>query len=100
TNTNGDVRGYITNHKALTDEENEQLSVKDVVGGFGMMTVTRRNGNNTPFVGQIPVVNGEINEEFSSYLYHSEQIQSAVLVSTLLNEDATVLAAGGFMIQL
>ena len=99
-NTNGDVRGYVTNHQALTDEENETLSVKEVVGGFGTMTVTRRNGNNTPFIGQIPIINGEINEEFTSYLYHSEQIPSTMLVSTIIDDDLTVEAAGGFMIQL
>ena len=99
-NTNGDVRGYVTNHQALTDEENETLSVKEVVGGFGTMTVTRRNGNNPPFIGQIPIINGEINEEFTSYLYHSEQIPSTMLVSTIIDDDLTVEAAGGFMIQL
>ena len=99
-NTNGDVRGYVTNHQALSDEENETLSIKEVVGGFGTMTVTRRNGNNTPFVGQIPIINGEINEEFTSYLYHSEQIPSTMLVSIIIDDDLTVEAAGGFMIQL
>ena len=99
-NTNGDVRGYVTNHQSLTDDENETLSVKEVVGAFGTMTVTRRNGNNMPFIGQIQIINGEINEEFASYLYHSEQIPSAVLVSTLIDDDSSVEAAGGFMIQL
>ena len=64
------------------------------------MTVIRRNGNNTPFIGQIPIINGEINEEFTSYLYHSEQIPSTMLVSTIIDDDLTVEAAGGFMIQL
>lgn len=99
-NTNGDVRGYVTNHQALTSEDELHLTLKEVVGSFGAMTVTRRNGNNPPFIGQIPIISGEINDEFASYLYQSEQIPSTVLVSTLMNEQYKVEAAGGFMIQL
>lgn len=100
-NTTGDVRGYVSNPKAyvpLTD--NQQLDIGNAVGTYGTMTVTRRNGNNTPFIGQIPLVSGEIGDDFSFYLSNSEQIPSAVGVATLLNHDFSVQSAGGFMIQL
>jgi molecular chaperone Hsp33 len=100
-NTTGDVRGYVSNPKAyvpLTD--NQQLDIGNAVGTYGTMTVTRRNGNTTPFIGQIPLVSGEIGDDFSFYLSNSEQIPSAVGVATLLNHDFSVQSAGGFMIQL
>ncbi|MFP3471869.1 Hsp33 family molecular chaperone HslO, partial [Micrococcus sp. SIMBA_144] len=39
-------------------------------------------------------------EDFTYYLVTSEQVPSAVGVGVLVNPDNTILAAGGFMIQL
>lgn len=100
-NTTGDVRGYVTNPKAYLPLNNDQqLDISNAVGTYGTMTVTRRNGNNTPFIGQIPIISGEIGDDFSFYLSNSEQIPSAVGVATLINEDFSIRSAGGFMIQL
>jgi molecular chaperone Hsp33 len=100
-NTLGDVRGYVSNPKAYVPlTEDQQLDIATAVGTYGTMTVTRRNGNNTPFIGQIPMMTGEIGDDFSFYLSNSEQIPSAVGVGTLINPDFSVSGAGGFMIQL
>lgn len=100
-NTTGDVRGYVTNPKAYVDLNAEnQLDIGSAVGPNGSLSVTRRNGNNMPFIGQVPLVSGEIGDDFTSYLLTSEQIPSSVGVSTLIAQDFSVSQAGGFIIQL
>ncbi|MBQ0141078.1 MAG: Hsp33 family molecular chaperone HslO [Kurthia sp.] len=100
-NTTGDVRGYVTNPKAYVDlNDDNQLDIGTAVGPYGSLSVTRRNGNNMPFIGQVPLVSGEIGDDFTSYLLTSEQIPSSVGVSTLIAQDFSVSQAGGFIIQL
>ncbi|PAF11511.1 redox-regulated molecular chaperone Hsp33, partial [Shouchella clausii] len=52
------------------------------------------------FSGQVPIVSGELGEDFTYYLVTSEQIPSSVGVGVLVNPDNTILASGGFIIQL
>lgn len=51
------------------------------------------------FTGQVPMVSGEISEDFTYYFATSEQIPSAVGAGVLVNPDHSVLAAGGFIVQ-
>lgn len=53
-----------------------------------------------PFTGSVPIVSGEIGEDFTYYFANSEQTPSSVGVGVLVNPDETILAAGGFIIQL
>src|SRR5699024_909858 len=46
------------------------------------------------------IVSGEISEDFTYYFASSEQIPTAIGAGVLVNPDHTVLAAGGFIIQL
>lgn len=43
---------------------------------------------------------GELGDDFTYYLVSSEQVPSSVGVGVLVNPDNTILAAGGFIIQL
>ena len=52
------------------------------------------------FTGQVPIVSGELGEDFTYYFATSEQIPSSVGVGVLVNPDNSILAAGGFIIQL
>ena len=52
------------------------------------------------FTGSVPIVSGEIAEDFTYYFAASEQVPSSVGLGVLVNPDNTVLAAGGFIIQL
>ena len=52
------------------------------------------------FTGQVEIVSGELGDDFTYYLVSSEQVPSSVGVGVLVNPDNTILAAGGFIIQL
>lgn len=101
TNAKGEVRGYVSNpHTHFDLNEQGKLDVKRAVGTDGLMTISKDIGLQHPFVGQIPITSGEIGEDFTSYLFNSEQTASAVGVGVLVNPDNTIQTAGGFIIQL
>lgn len=100
-NGKGEVRGYVTNPQTHFDlNEQGKLDVKRAVGTNGMLTVSKDIGLQQPFMGQIPLVSGEIGEDFTSYLLNSEQVPSAVGVGVLVNPDNTIQTSGGFIIQI
>ena len=53
-----------------------------------------------PYIGQIPLVTGEIAEDLTAYYAQSEQIPSSVGLGVLMNKENTVKRAGGFVVQL
>jgi len=54
-----------------------------------------------PYVGSVPIVSGEIGEDFAYYLAKSEQIPSAVMLGVLLHNSAPyVRASGGVLVQM
>ncbi|MET3576249.1 Hsp33 family molecular chaperone HslO [Bhargavaea ullalensis] len=99
-NAHGEVRGYIT-HPNVHFDLNEQgkLDVRRAVGTNGMFSVVKDLGLRDYFTGQVPIVSGEIAEDFTQYLTVSEQVPSAVSLGVLVNPDNSILAAGGFIIQ-
>ncbi|PID23167.1 Hsp33 family molecular chaperone HslO [Sporosarcina sp. P3] len=95
-NAKGEVRGYVSNPQTNL----EMNEVGKAVGTNGLLTVSKDVGLMHPFVGQIPLISGEIGEDYTSYLSKSEQTASAVGVDVVMNPDYSVKAAGGFIIQL
>ena len=70
--------------------------MRRAVGTEGMLTVVKDLGLRDFFTGQVPIVSGEIAEDFTEYFVVSEQVPSAVGLGVLVNPDNTVKAAGGF----
>jgi molecular chaperone Hsp33 len=101
TNAKGDVRGYVTNPQTHFDlNEHGKLDVSRAVGTEGTLTVVKDLGLREHFSGQVPIVSGELGEDFTYYFVASEQVPSSVGVGVLVNPDNSILAAGGFIIQL
>jgi molecular chaperone Hsp33 len=97
----GNVRGYVTNPQTHFDlNEHGKLDVRRAVGTSGTLTVVKDLGLKENFSGQVPIVSGELGEDFTYYFAASEQIPSSVGVGVLVNPDNSILAAGGFIIQL
>lgn len=99
-NSKGEVRGYITNPHVDFDLNNKgKLDVARAVGTSGNISIVKDLGLKDFFTGQVPIVSGEIGEDFTYYFANSEQVPSAVGAGVLVNPDHTILAAGGFIIQ-
>lgn len=100
-NAKGEVRGYVTNPQVHFDlNEHGKLDVRRAVGTEGMMSVVKDIGLRDYFTGQVPIVSGELGEDFTYYFTVSEQVPSSVGVGVLVNPDNTIQSAGGFIIQL
>jgi molecular chaperone Hsp33 len=105
-NARGQVRGYVRNPEADAPyNEKGKFDVRAVVGE-GMFYVTRESGYDVglyrdPYRGSVPLISGEIAEDFAYYLMKSEQIPSAVILGVHLQPAPPyVSAAGGLMIQM
>ena len=99
-NANGTVKGYVQNpHVHLPLNDKHKIDVKGAVGTEGFLAVTKDLGLKEPFTGQVPLVSGELGEDFTYYLAKSEQIPSSVGLSVFVNSDNSIDTAGGFMIQ-
>ena len=100
-NAQGETRGYVSNpHVHFDLNQNGKLDVARAVGRDGFLSVVKDIGMREKFTGQVPIVSGELGDDFTYYLVTSEQVPSAVGVGVLVNPDNTILSAGGFMIQL
>ncbi|NLP53042.1 Hsp33 family molecular chaperone HslO [Bacillus sp. RO1] len=100
-NAKGQVRGYVTNPQTHFDlNQHGKLDVARAVGTNGTLSVVKDLGLREHFSGQTELISGELGEDFTYYLVSSEQVPSAVGVGVLVNPDNTILAAGGFIIQL
>lgn len=98
---NGKIKGYVQNPNADADvrESDGKLDVSGLVGN-GTLTVVRDLGMREPYVGQVPLVSGEIAEDFANYLYTSDQVPSVVGLGVLVDTDLTIKSSGGFILQL
>ncbi|ALS76119.1 molecular chaperone Hsp33 [Planococcus rifietoensis] len=100
-NAKGEVRGYVSNPQTHFDlNEQGKLDVRRAVGTEGTLTVSKDIGLQHPYVGQVPIISGELGDDFTHYIVTSEQTPSSVGVGVIVNPDNTILASGGFIIQL
>ncbi|MBN2910641.1 Hsp33 family molecular chaperone HslO [Polycladomyces sp. WAk] len=95
----GHVRGYVDN--PAVDLPLNAAGKLDVAGavGKGMLYVIKDLGLKEPYRGASPIVSGELGDDFTYYFTRSEQIPSAVGVGVLVDRDASILASGGFIVQ-
>ncbi|KPH75755.1 Hsp33 family molecular chaperone HslO [Oceanobacillus caeni] len=99
-NAKGEVRGYVINpHVDFDLNEKGKLDVRRAVGTQGRVSVIKDLGLRDYFTGEVPIISGEISEDFTYYFASSEQVPSAVGAGVLVNPDHTILAAGGFIVQ-
>lgn len=99
-NANGGVRGYAKNPQThLELNAKGKLDVGGAVGTDGMFSVIKDLGMRDFFTGQSPIVSGEVAEDLTYYFAVSEQLPSSVGLGVLVDTDNSVLAAGGFIVQ-
>lgn len=98
----GIVKGCVTNPLADAPARKDgHLDVGAIVGNDGLLTVIRDSkAQQTPTIGQVPLVSGEIAEDITSYYATSEQIPTVCALGVLVAPDLTIQCAGGYLLQL
>ncbi len=97
----GNARAYVQNPIVeIPLKSNGKLDVSGAVGTDGQLYVIKDIGMKEPYVGQVPIVSGEIAEDITNYFATSEQTPSVCALGVLVNPDLTVKKAGGYIIQL
>lgn len=99
-NAKAEVRGYVDEpHVHLPSNPQGKLDVAGAVGRNGFLNVTKDLGLKEPYRGSVPLISGELGEDFTYYFALSEQTPSAVGLGVLVGTDNKVLHAGGFIVQ-
>ncbi|MDE6357836.1 MAG: Hsp33 family molecular chaperone HslO [Eubacteriales bacterium] len=94
------VKGYPLN--PIVDiplKPNGKLDVQAALGE-GSLMVIKDLGLKEPYVGQIPLISGEIAEDLTYYFAKSEQTPSAVSLGVLVDRDYSIKQSGGFIVQI
>ena len=96
----GSVKGCVANPVVdIPLKKNGKLDVSGAVGK-GSLAITMDLGLKEPYSGQVPLVSGEIAEDFTYYYAKSQQIPTAISLGVLVDTDYSVKQAGGIFIQL
>lgn len=100
-NAKGEVRGYADHPQVhLAGNPQGKLDVAGAVGRSGHIHIIKDLGLKEPYRGSVPIISGELAEDFTYYFSSSEQTPSAVGLGVLVDTDGSVLQAGGFIVQL
>ena len=94
------VKMYVQNpHVELPLKPNGKIDVGGAVGNQGYLNVIKQNElTNSNYNGLIPLVSGEIAEDFTEFFAKSEQKPTALSLGVLVNKDG-VKRAGGYIIN-
>ena len=97
----GNVRGCVTEPKVpLVEKFPGKLDVGATVGTDGALTIIRDLQMKEPYIGQVPLVSGEIGDDITAYFAQSEQTPTACALGVLVDTDQSVKVAGGYLLQL
>ena len=97
----GNVRGLVDNPFVdIPLRADGKLDVGSAVGAMGTLTVIRDLNMKEPYVGSVDLLGGEIAEDLAAYFVESEQIPTACGLGVLVDRGQSVLASGGYLIQL
>ncbi len=95
----GNVRAYAANPRVhLPANAKGKLDVAGAVGK-GTLHVTKDLQLREMYRGMVPLISGEIAEDFAYYFVQSEQVPSAVSLGVLVDTDSSIRAAGGLIVQ-
>lgn len=94
------VADYRGNVKCCAgDPKADAASVEELVGRDGSLTVIKDMGLKEPYVGQVPLVCGNIAQDVTAYYAESEQLPTVCNMGILFGESGEVEAAVGYMVQ-
>ncbi len=94
----GGVQGYVAHPDVDLPLRKGRFDVATALGA-GVLTVTKDLLLKTPYQSIVHLVSGEIAEDLAYYLTESEQIPSAMGLTSIADGDGNVAVAGGFLLQ-
>lgn len=95
----GRTRGYVAETDIDLPLVRGEANVPAAIGAAGLLTVVRDLGLAELAEGTVHLVASDIASDLVYFLEQSDQVPSAVEVGVALNEDGSVAAAGGILIQ-
>lgn len=94
------VRAYMQNpHIELPLNEKGKIDVGGAVGKAGYLNIIKDIGLKEPYIGIVPLISGEIAEDFARYFVESEQKPTAIALGVLVDKNG-VSRAGGYILSL
>lgn len=94
------LKGFVGNNLLdISLNEDGKLDVGKAVGKNGFLNVIKDIGLKEPYVGIVPLVSGEIAQDFTNYFATSEQTPSVVSLGVLVNSEG-VKKSGGYVLTL
>lgn len=95
------IKTYMQNPLVeLPLKENGKIDVGGAVGHAGYLNIIKQSEvTDAEYNGLVPLISGEIAEDFTEYFATSEQKPTVLALGVLVNKDGTQ-SAGGYMINL
>ena len=95
------VKGYISNPLVeLPLKEDGKIDVGGAIGTNGYLNIIKENEiTKQGYNGLVPLVSGEIAEDFANYFATSKQVPTVLALGVLVNKDG-VKSSVGYMINL
>ena len=97
---NGLIRGYVGNPQGEVELSEDKLSMENVVGNNGILSVTKIFDEEHNFTSDVILTKSDITNDIVYYFFTSEQIPTIINLKVNLNEDGEVKDARGYLIQL
>ncbi len=91
------IKAYVQNPHVDLPLKNGKLDVGGAVGKEGYLNIIKDIGLKEPYIGMVPLVTGEIAEDFANYFANSEQTNTAVALGVLVNKNG-VSKSGGYIV--
>ncbi len=92
----GEIRGYVD----LKNNSDENINKFDDILNIGLLKVSRILYNRSePIQGIVPIQKGDIATDLAYYYNQSEQILTAVILDSSIDENGLILESGGLMLQ-
>lgn len=95
------IKAYMQNTMVeLPLKENGKIDVGGAVGNTGYLNIINENEiTETEYSGLVPIVSGEIAEDFTEYFAKSKQKPTVIALGVLIDKNG-VKSSGGYMINL
>lgn len=100
TDAHGHVRATVKVASADLPPRDDRYDVAGAIGRAGFLHVVKDLNLKEPYRGMVRLVSSEIAEDLAYYFTTSEQTPSSVGLGVELGQQAEVVAAGGFLLQL